>query len=140
MTRTRSHCTPLTIWIAVVLFSLVALPSFIQLARIATPETRPQFAISILIGVAILAYKAIALARLSRWPILLHVAGVGWSLVSRHLAHLEWRDRFPTLGPFVVLIPLAVYLALTLPHWRKMNWALFGRPYRRPEDQVEVFA
>ncbi|CAN7336734.1 hypothetical protein [Caulobacter sp. LjRoot300] len=130
----------MSIWIAVVLFSLIALPSFVQLARIAMPEARPQVAVSILIGVAILAYKAIALARLSRWPILLHVASVGWSLVSRHLAHLEWRERFPILGPFVVLIPLTIYLALTLPHWRKMNWALLGRPYRPVENQAEIFA
>jgi hypothetical protein len=138
--KTRSHRTPLSIWIAAILFSLIALPSFVQLARIAAPEARPQVAVSILIGVAILTYKAIALARLSRWPILLHIASVAWSLVSRHLAHLEWRDRFPILGPFVVLIPLTIYLALTLPHWRKMNWAPFGRPYRPIEDQVEVFA
>ena len=40
-------------------------------------------------------------------------------------------------APTVILL---VYLACTLPHWRKMNWAPLGRPYRPPEDQVEVFA
>ena len=137
---TRAHRTPLSIWIAVVLFSLAALPTFIQLAKAAPSSARPEVWASMLIGLVVIVYKAVALARLSRWPVVLHVMSVAASLIAGQLSHFEWRNRFPMLGPFIVIIPLAIYLALTLPHWRKMNWALFGRPYRRPEDQVEVFA
>ena len=89
---------------------------------------------------ALLAYKAIALVRLSRWPLLVHALSVAWGFVSGHLAHMDWRARFPLLGPWVFWIPVVLYFALTLPHWRKMNWALFGHPYCPPEDQAEVFA
>jgi hypothetical protein len=138
--QTRQHRTPLSIWVAVVLFSLIALPSFIQMARVAPLSGRPEVWASILFGLAVLIYKMVALARLSRWPVVLHVGTVAASLIARHLSHFEWRDRFPMLGPFIVIIPLAVYLALILPHWRKMNWALFGRPYRPSEDHADVFA
>ena len=94
--------------------------------------------VAIIIGLAALTYQWIGLIRLSRWPILFQVASVIFSLVSRHLAHFDWRHRYPMLGPFIVLIPLGLYLACTLPHWRKMNWALFGRPYRPPEAQAEL--
>jgi hypothetical protein len=96
--KTRAWRTPLSIWVAAVLFSLIALPSFIQLAKIATPQALPQIGASILFGVAVVAYKAFALVRLSRWPILLHAASVAASLVGRYVTHFEWRERFPLLG------------------------------------------
>jgi hypothetical protein len=96
--------------------------------------------VSLALVVALLAYKAIALVRLSRWPLLLHALGVVWSFVSNHLAHTDWRGRFPILGPWVFWIPVAFYFALTLPHWRKMNWGLVGRPYRPQQDQAEAFS
>jgi hypothetical protein len=138
--KTRSHRTPLSVWIAVVLFTLIALPSLIRLPAITSPEARVQVGVTALIGVAVLTYKAIGLARLSRWPVVVHVASVAATLVARQMGHFDWRQHYPMFGPFIVLIPLALYLTLTLTHWRKMNWAPFGRPYRSAEDQVEVFS
>ena len=65
---------------------------------------------------------------------------VSGNITTQYAANPHWTDRYPIFGVFAVIIPLVAYLGCTLPHWRKMNWALFGRPYRPPEDQVEVFA
>jgi hypothetical protein len=127
----------LSIWIIAVLWSLPYLAPLSRLTTGALPVSRTAV---VLAAVAFALYQALALVRLSRWPILLTAAVGAWSVISRHLAHFDWRHRYPMLGVFVILIPLALYFACTMPHWRKMNWALFGRPYRRPENQVEVFA
>jgi hypothetical protein len=94
----------------------------------------------VILTLIFIAYQAVALIRLSCWPVLLTIASLAWTLIDRRQAHFDWRGHYPMLGVFVFLIPCVVYLACTLPHWRKMNWSLFGRPYRRPEDQVGVFA
>jgi hypothetical protein len=135
----RTHRTPLSIWIVAVLSSLAGAWQVFLVSRTSV-HGLGLTATVIALMLALLAYQAWGLIRLSRWPIVLHVGGVVWSMVSRHLAGVHWRDQYPFLGPFIVLVPLAIYLALTLPHWRKMNWALFGRPYRPPEDRAEVFA
>ena len=137
--KTRAWRTPRSIWVIVGIWTLVGL---IQLARLATTASHTALGgvvVAIVIGLAALTYQWLGLVRLSRWPILFQLASVIFSLVSRHFAHFDWRHRYPMLGPFIVIIPLAPYLACTLPHWRKMNWALFGRPYRPAEDQAEVF-
>ena len=138
--RARNHRTPVSIWIIVALWTLVGLIQLTRLASTAPQDSLGGVVALILFGLAALTYQWIGLVRLSRWPILFQVASVIFSLVSRHLAHFDWRHRYPMLGPFIVLIPLAIYLACTLPHWRKMNWALFGRPYRQPEDQAGLAA
>ena len=137
---TRAWRTPRSIWMIVVLWSIGGLAPLFRLAASALPGARTPVVAVMLVSLAFVAYQAIALVRLSRWPVLLTVASIAWSLVSRHLAHFEWRHRYPMLGVFVFLIPLALYLACTLPHWQKMNWALFGRPYRPADDQAEVFS
>lgn len=96
----------------------------------------PEFALA----VALMTFQIVGLSRMSRWPIVAQATMVTFSIAIQYAIQPHWTDRYPMLGVFAVIIPLAAYLALTLPHWRKMNWALFGRPYRRLEDQVEVFA
>ena len=136
--RTRNRRTPLSIWIIAALWTIVGLIQLTRLASTAPQGSLGEVVAMILFGLVALTYQWIGLVRLSRWPILFQVASVIFSLVSRHLAHFDWRHRYPMLGPFIVLIPLALYLACTLPHWRKMNWALFGRPYRPPEDRAKL--
>lgn len=134
--RTRSHRTPLSIWIILALTTVVMPP---QVGTLFTnPNQRSLYGLAIILGVPL--YHAIALARLSRWPILLNLGVASVVLINSagvFRAHYPWTTvafMFAPLG-----LGLAIYLACTLPHWRKMNWALFGRPYRLPEDQAEVF-
>lgn len=56
-----------------------------------------------------------------------------WAVILRALVHaivpvqmtMAWDAswvRFPLLGPFVGWFWFAVFLACTLPHWRRMSW------------------
>lgn len=85
-------------------------------------------------------FQVIGLGRMSRWPIIVQGTMVTLSIISQYATQPHWTDRYPIFGVFAVIIPLAIYLALTVPHWRKMNWGPFGRPYRAPENPVEIFA
>ena len=138
--RARDHRTPLSIWIIAALWTVGALVPTARWAIAARQFERGMVAAVVIVTLAFAAYQAIALIRLSRWPVAITIASMAWSLASRHQAHFDWRGHYPMLGVFVFLIPCAFYLGCTLPHWRKMNWALFGRPYRPPQDQAEVFA
>lgn len=137
-TKTRPYRTPLSIWIVLALLSVLML---LPIGGLFTyPHTRSLLGLTMILGVPV--YHAIALARLSRWPVLLLsvviVASALINAMSIFRANFPWATVAFMFAP--ITLGLAVYLALTLPHWRKMNWALFGRPYRPPEDQVEVFA
>jgi hypothetical protein len=128
----------LSIWIVLALLSVLMAPKIGSLFT--HSHTRSLFGLTMTIGVPV--YHAIALARLSRWPVLLlSVLIVVSALVT---AMSIFRANFPWMTVAVMFAPttagLAVYLACILPHWRKMNWTLLGRPYRPAEDQVEVFA
>jgi membrane associated rhomboid family serine protease len=138
--RTRTHRRPLSIWIIAAIWSLGALVPTVRWAM-SSPFGASGAVWAVLIMTAVfIGYQAVALIRLSRWPVLMTIASLAWTLIDRRQAHFDWRGHYPMLGVFVFLVPCAVYLACTLPHWRKMNWGPFGRPYRPPEDQVEVFA
>jgi hypothetical protein len=132
--------TPLSIKILVVVWSLIGLLQLATNSRIPAPGITPWWLITLAAALGFVSYQAIALWRLSRWPIVLQSISFGLVLQNRHQAGFDWRAHYPLLGIFVFVIPTALYFALVLPHWRKMNWALFGRPYRPPEDQAEVFA
>jgi hypothetical protein len=134
---TREHRTPLSIWIIVVLWSLIELAPTLRLVASGASAVLSFY---VLIAVVWAAYHAVALTRLSRWPVVVTLGLAVCSIVTRYVMRYDWRAHYPMLGVFIVLIPLVLYLACTLPHWRKMNWALFGRPYRPPEDQAEVFS
>jgi hypothetical protein len=142
--RTRTHRTPLSIWIAVGYWLLVVATKTVFVIGMAVVLARfgaykytlnGQF-----LGLIIALYQAFALARLSRWPVLVHPIAAVVSLFSLYGDDSGLRERFPLLAPLAAIIPLVISLALTLPHWRKMNWALFGRPYRPLEDRAEVFS
>jgi hypothetical protein len=96
----------------------------------------PDFVLAVLL----LAFQIVGLSRMSRWPIVAQTTMVTFNVVFQYATNPHWTDRYPIFGPFAVIIPQTLYLVLILPHWRKMSWAVFGRPYRPPEDQVEVFA
>jgi len=134
--RTRTHRTPLSIWLLLAFTTLAMLP---QVGTLFTnPNRRSLYGLAVILGLPL--YHAIALARLSRWPILLNLGVAGVVLIKSanvFRAHYPWTTTAFMFAPLGV--GLVLYLACTLPHWRKMNWALFGRGYRPPEDQVEVF-
>ena len=135
--RPRNNRTPLSIWVIVTLTSVVMLP---QVGTLFTnPSRRSLYGVAIILAVPL--YHAFALARLSRWPILLNLGFAGVVLISSagiFRAHYPWMTVAFMFAP--LCLGLVVYLACTLPHWRKMNWALFGRPYRPPEDQAKLSA
>lgn len=138
--RTRSHQTPLSVKVAVGLWLLFAAVRAFNTIKLATLGA-PGLALGgQAIAVSIALYYAAATARLSRWPVLIYPAMAGLSAFGLYSSHYVWREHYPILGPLAVILPPVIFLALTLPHWRKMNWALFGRPYRPPADQAEVFA
>ena len=134
---TREHRTPLSIWIIVVTWSLIGLAPTL---RLVASGASVIMSFAVLIAVAWTAYHAVALTRLSRWPVVVTLGMAGWSIVTRYVMHYNWRAHYPMLGVFIVLIPLGLYLACTLPHWRKMNWAVFGRGYRPATSPEETFA
>ena len=131
--KTREHRTPWSIWLIVLIWSLIGLAPVIQLAARAGPGARGAVSFAALVTLAWIAYQAAALVRLSRWPVVLTLGVAAWSLAARYLAHYAWRAHYPMLGVFIVLIPLGLYLACTLPHWRKMNWACSGAPIGDPK-------
>jgi hypothetical protein len=138
--KTREHRTPLTIKIVIGLMILLlagrvaALLAFLLGKPLHQPW--PEF----VLAVALMTFQIVGLSRMSRWPIVAQATMVAFSIAIQYATQPHWTDRYPMFGVFAVIIPLAIYLALTLPHWRKMNWAPLGRPYRRPEDPVEIFA
>jgi hypothetical protein len=138
--KTRLHPTPLSVKILVVVWSLIGLLQLETNSRIPASGITPWWLITLVAALGFVSYQAIALWRLSRWPIVLQSISFGLVLQNRYQAGFDWRAHYPRLGIFVFVIPTALYFALVLPHWRKMNWGPFGRPYRRPEDQIEVFA
>ena len=138
--KIRTHRTPLSIWIIAAIWSLGALAPTLRWAM-DTPSTGGGAVVALLaVTFVFVVYHAAALIRLSRWPIMLQIAAIAWSVISRALTGNFDVGPTSVLGLLLMWVPFGVYLACTLPHWRKMNWALFGRPYRPPEDQVEVFA
>ena len=139
---TRAWRTPWSIWIAAGYWLLVAVTKVVLVAGIAVVLARfgaTKYALNAqFLGLIVALYQVFALARLSRWPVLVHPILVALSLFGLYGNDAGMRERFPVLAPVAAILPLLVFLALTLPHWRKMNWALFGRPYRPVEDQAEA--
>ncbi|MBO9558284.1 MAG: hypothetical protein J7515_06820 [Caulobacter sp.] len=134
---TREHRTPLSIWIIVVVWSLIGLAPTL---RLVSTGASAVVSFTVLFAVAWVAYHGVALARLSRWPVVLTMGVAGWSIMTRYLMHYDWRAHYPMLGVFIILIPLGLYLSCTLPHWGKMNWAIFGRSCRPATSLEETFA
>jgi hypothetical protein len=138
--KTRPWRTPLSIWIAVGLFALLLAGHAAGLLAffLDKPLHRPwpDFILATLLVV----FQIIGLVRMSRWPIVFQVVMVSGNIAIQYATNPRWTDRYPIFGVFAVIIPLFAYLACALPHWRKMNWSFFGRPYQPPEDQAEAFA
>lgn len=140
--KTRSDRTPQSIWIiAIILVAIMVYPLFKQVAGGPSLITPVWLGMWAALFVVVL-YHAIALVRLSRWPILLLAAEIGGSALIKAMSlrqgHFSWMTVGVISAPTAVI--LIVYLACTLPHWRKMNWAFLGRPYRPAAELEEVFA
>uniref|UniRef100_B0T1V3 Uncharacterized protein n=1 Tax=Caulobacter sp. (strain K31) TaxID=366602 RepID=B0T1V3_CAUSK len=89
--------------------------------------------VAICVGFA--AYHTLALIRLSWWPVAVQTVAACSGSLSHQIADWWVQHAWATL--FFMLLPMACYLACTLPHWRKMNWNPLGRAYRPPEDQAK---
>ncbi|SFK18700.1 hypothetical protein [Caulobacter sp. UNC279MFTsu5.1] len=136
---TRTHRTPLSIWIvAIIWIALTVQPLFKLIGGGPYAFTSFWFGMWA-IQLAVAAYHTIALLRLSRWPIVLQVMALAGGFLTQALTGKLGPAPLSVLGLLLMWLPFGFYLALTLPHWRKMNWAPFGGLYR-PQDQVGVFA
>ncbi|WP_165190910.1 hypothetical protein [Caulobacter soli] len=138
--KARNDPTPLSIWIIAALWALGALAPTIRWAISAWPTSGGSVVALVIVTLVFVVYHAAALIRLSRWPIVLQVAALAWSVLSRTLGGNFDVGPTSALGLFMMWVPFGVYLACTLPHWRKMNWAFFGRPYRPHAHLEETFA
>lgn len=139
--ETRSVRTPLSIKIAVGFFFLgLATKAFgsWMFKQVGGDLTALWFILST-IEVAAMIYQILVLPRLSRWAPIVQVLVVIAFITWRYIRDPNWTDNFPLTGVFVLIIPLAGYLALVLPHWRKMNWAPLGLPYRAAANPADVF-
>jgi hypothetical protein len=141
--KTRAHRTPRSIWIATGLWLLIAagqIAAVIWMLTVLAPFGAQKYAFGRnALCAAFAIYQAAALSQLSRWPVVAQlVAPIAGFLV---LVVAGGREPQPVsaLGLLLEWAPFGLSLALILPHWRKMSWGPFGRPYRPPEDQVEVF-
>jgi len=137
--KTRSHPTPLPIKIVVGLWLVVVAAQAFTLITAATLGSTSKSLLGAVIGLSSAIYQATALARLSRWPVLLYPTLATLSIASLYISGADLKAQYPILGPFALILPPVIFLALTLPYWGRMNWTPFGRSYRPSEDQVEVF-
>jgi hypothetical protein len=132
--RTRSQPTPLSIKILIGLCVLMLASYLFDLANMwLSFGVGARWSLFDLWMVLFLAHQIVGLARLSRWPVVFQTGSFLYFVFERFIHDPHWSRRDPWLGMVLVLFPIAVYFALALPHWRKMNWAPFGRPYRPPE-------
>lgn len=138
--ETRAARTPLSIKIAIGFF---VLGLTLQLLRATSDAINGAMNVTGLVGVAIdiaaITFQLVALPRLSRWAPICQSALTVIFLGIRYLNDPNWTDAYPMLGPFIMIIPLAIYLALVLPHWRKMNWAPLGLRYKPAEAPADIF-
>jgi len=68
-----------------------------------------------------------ALWRMSRIPVVVYFLGSTYNLVIGFFKEPSWHDRYPLLGPFVLIILMAIFALTILPHWKKMTWRPLGR-------------
>lgn len=138
---TRSVRTPLSIKIAVGFFVLglanKALGAWMY-KQVGGDLTALWLLLSA-IEVAAMIYQILVLPRLSRWAPIVQIVIVISFITWRYIQNPNWTDNFPVTGVFVLIIPLAAYLALVLPHWRKMNWAPLGLRYSAAANPADVF-
>jgi hypothetical protein len=133
--KTRRHRTPLSIWIIASLWAALILVSLFKAVQTRPAVIDGRWIGMIAISFGFAAYHMVALVRLSWWPIIVQAAAAGSGSLSHQMAGWWAQQAWMTL--FFMLLPMAFYLACTLPHWRKLNWNPFGRPYRQPEDQAK---
>jgi hypothetical protein len=121
--KTRAHRVPLSIKIVIGLMMLFLAGRAAGFLAFLLGKPLPQPWSELVLAVALMTFQVAGLSRMSRWPIIVQATMVTLSIISQYATQPHWTDRYPIFGVFAVIIPLAIYLSLTLPHWSKMNWA-----------------
>ncbi|HEY2660727.1 MAG TPA: hypothetical protein VGI79_13470 [Caulobacteraceae bacterium] len=121
--------TPLSIKVAALLLMLGAIPPVRGVVAMAGRPHGVQLVelVPLLVVAAAIGYLAICLWRMSRVPFLVYASLTSLSFAWRVTKHFPWRAKYPALGMFVVIIPLALMSALVLPNWKLMSWNPIGR-------------
>lgn len=118
--RTSSSRPPWSIIVVVAVWALTGAAS--MLVTFVSAELIGQ-AVSVIVSV----WGVIALWRMSRWPIVATIASTTGSLAWNLYSNPAYLDQFPLLGVWAIIVPCAIFLLLVLPHWKRMNWSVFGR-------------
>jgi hypothetical protein len=132
---------PLSIKIAMALWILYAvLPIFgLGLSRHASPLTLFNFLFVFgRTGLDVLWIHL--LWKMNRWSLIGWTTTVAVNVVLLYLGNPHWTDRYKHLGVFSAIIPVILFAALILPHWKKMSWHLQGgSPATAPVAPQDVF-
>jgi hypothetical protein len=132
------------------LVSLAKAPRSIQIAAailvsiqayslwVSWPQTLPRVRPAVFVGMLlplivwwmVTIWAVVATLRVSRWPLLvlggLFLASVAWAVSRFAFTREAWIALAKLVG-----VPLLLF-ALTVPHWRRMNWAFLGRSEPKP--------
>jgi len=65
--------------------------------------------------------------KMSRWPVVVYFLGTTYNLVVGFFRSPSWHERYPILGPFVLIFWMVAFAASVLPHWKNMTWSPLGR-------------
>lgn len=99
-------------------------------------EIRPMRLALNIVALCGLAYQSFAASRLSRWSLVTHTLLFAWFYASitvrRYLTDPNWMVSYSVVGVFLDILPWGFVTILIAVHWRKMNWAPLGLPYRPP--------
>jgi hypothetical protein len=117
---------PISILVVSVLYLLLFIVAAWRVVMPLRPLTS-EMVVRIALDIGLYAYLIVATLRMSRWPIL---AVLTWFVVRigvNYYMDPRWTDRYPLSGVFVMIIPMSVFAGLVLPHWKKLNWNLFGQ-------------
>jgi hypothetical protein len=68
-----------------------------------------------------------SLWKMSRWPVVIYFLGSAYNLVVGFFKSPSWHERYPILGPFVLVFWVGAFAVSVLPHWKNMTWSPLGR-------------
>jgi hypothetical protein len=118
--------------LAIMVWSVIWLATFVWGALIAFSAVRLDMthwiSWALLAGLTALHLAmTYALWKMSRWPVVVYFLSTTYNLVSGFFKTPSWHERYPILGPFVLIFWMGAFAVSVLPHWKNMTWSPLGR-------------